>query len=190
MNLIETEKSSLYYDNYNDFNLLNDCINDISSSLLEYPKTIIYNKPATFHRCIGFFSDESMGYNYTRQIQKALPLSNNLKLLLKNINDKYSTQYNAILINKYNTGSDYIGKHSDDEKFIDNSGVFAISYGATRTFRVRNKITNKKVLDVKINSGDVLIMKGDFQKEFTHEIPIEKKIKECRYSFTFRRHLI
>ena len=33
-------------------------------------------------------------------------------------------------------------------------------------------------------------MGGDFQKEFTHEIPIEKKIKLPRYSFTLRKHLI
>jgi len=32
-------------------------------------------------------------------------------------------------------------------------------------------------------------MVGNFQKEFTHEIPIEKKVKGTRFSFTFRRHL-
>jgi len=31
-------------------------------------------------------------------------------------------------------------------------------------------------------------MGGNFQKEFTHEIPVEKKIKEVRYSLTFRKH--
>ena len=33
-------------------------------------------------------------------------------------------------------------------------------------------------------------MHGDFQKEFLHEIPIEKKKTNSRYSFTFRKHLI
>jgi len=32
-------------------------------------------------------------------------------------------------------------------------------------------------------------MSGNFQKEFTHEIPIEKRVKGERYSFTFRQHL-
>ena len=32
-------------------------------------------------------------------------------------------------------------------------------------------------------------MTGDFQNEFTHEIPIEKNIKDIRYSFTFRKHI-
>ena len=37
-------------------------------------------------------------------------------------------------------------------------------------------------------SYSMLQMGGDFQKEFTHEIPIEKKVKEPRISFTFRKH--
>ena len=32
-------------------------------------------------------------------------------------------------------------------------------------------------------------MAGEFQKEFTHEIPMEKKKKKARISFTFRKHL-
>ena len=48
----------------------------------------------------------------------------------------------------------------------------------------------KLKLDVLTNSYELLHMGGDFQKEFTHEIPIEKKVKEPRISFTFRYHKI
>jgi len=34
----------------------------------------------------------------------------------------------------------------------------------------------------------MLQMKGEFQKEFTYEIPVEKKVKTKRISFTFRKH--
>lgn len=33
-------------------------------------------------------------------------------------------------------------------------------------------------------------MGGNFQKEFTHEVPITKMHVEPRYSFTFRHHKI
>ena len=33
-------------------------------------------------------------------------------------------------------------------------------------------------------------MAGNFQKEFTHEIPIQKKVSDERISFTFRKHLV
>ena len=66
----------------------------------------------------------------------------------------------------------------------------AISYGAVRKFRIKNKITKEKVIDVPTLSNSIIHMGGEFQKEFTHEIPIEKKIKNVRYSLTFRKHII
>lgn len=190
MNLIQTEKSNLYYNNYNDLNLLNKCVDDIIDKLTEYPKSILYNRKITFNRSIGFFSNHSKGYQYSNQIQYSKPLTDNLLILLNNINNTYNCNFNAILINKYNNGNDYISKHSDDEKFLDKNGVLLISYGATRIFRIRDKKTNKIIKDINVNNGDILFMQGEFQKEFTHEIPIQKKINDIRISFTFRKHLI
>jgi alkylated DNA repair dioxygenase AlkB len=59
----------------------------------------------------------------------------------------FNTNYNGILVNKYKSGEDYISKHSDDEKNLDDSGVISISYGATRKFRIRDKKTNVIVKD-------------------------------------------
>lgn len=50
--------------------------------------------------------------------------------------------------------------------------------------------TNKIVQDIITKNNYLIQMAGNFQKEFTHEIPIEKKVKEVRYSFTFRTHLV
>ena len=67
-------------------------------------------------------------------------------------------------------------------------GVVAISYGSSRIFRIRDKKTKTIVNDFYTENNSILHMGGDFQKEFTHEIPIEKGIIEPRYSFTFRKH--
>jgi len=104
------------------------------------------------------------------------------------VNIIYHTNFNGILINKYLNGNDYISAHSDSESNCDVNGVVAISYGSTRKFRIRDKKTKTIVGDFPLNHAEMLIMGGDFQKEFTHEIPIEKKIKEPRISFTFRKH--
>jgi alkylated DNA repair dioxygenase AlkB len=106
-----------------------------------------------------------------------------------NINTKFNYSYNGILINKYTDGQDYIGKHTDDERGLDGKvGVISISYGAVRKFRICNKITGKIEIDVPTDPTKIIQMVGNFQKEFTHEIPIEKKIKDTRYSLTFRKH--
>ena len=190
-NLIYTNKSFLKLYNINileDINFLS-LIKEIENKLIKYPKIKIFNKEATQHRCIGFFSNESIGYYYSGQLAKSQPLENNLLKLLEIINNKFTADFNGILINKYKDGNDYIGKHSDDEKNLGNIGVISISYGGTRKFRIRNK-NGKRIMDINLESGSIIQMGGDFQKEFTHEIPIEKKVKSERYSFTFRKHLI
>ena len=96
---------------------------------------------------------------------------------------------NGILINRYNDGNNCIGAHSDDESNLDNIGVMSLSYGAIRNFRIRNKQTKEIIMDVPTFPDKIIHMAGDFQKEFTHEIPIQKKILGTRYSFTFRKHL-
>ena len=90
-------------------------------------------------------------------------------------------------MNEYVDGNDTIGEHSDDEKGLGESGVVGISMGATRKFRLRNKATKEKT-DIFMTDGMILQMGGNFQKEFTHEIPREAKVKEKRVSFTFRYH--
>tara|TARA_B110000261_G_C13022607_1_gene332758 strand:+ start:217 stop:813 length:597 start_codon:yes stop_codon:yes gene_type:complete len=169
---------------------LHNCVLEIQDKLLDYPKIRIYNKDAIQHRCIGFFSNESIGYYYSGQLAKSQPLSENIKKLLENINSEFNSKFNGILINKYNDGNDYIGRHSDNEKGLDDKiGVLTLSYGAVRKFRIRNKKDNKIVIDIPLEPYEIVHMGGNFQKEFTHEIPIEKKVKDCRYSFTFRKHI-
>ena len=185
---IETENSYLSGIELNINDLLEKCVEEVDELLIHNPEIYVYGKKCNQHRSIGFFSNESIGYRYSRQLAESIRLTPNTELLLNYVNSTLTSDFNGILVNKYANGEDYIGKHSDDEKGISNSGVVSISYGSVRKFRIREKTTGKIVLDVPTNSGEMLIMGGDFQKEFTHEIPIEKKIKHPRISFTFRKH--
>ena len=61
-----------------------------------------------------------------------------LRHLLATVNDRFNARYNGILVNYYASGDDYISDHRDDELGLDPSvGVLTISYGAERTFRVK-----------------------------------------------------
>jgi len=191
--IIKTEKSFLKVYKKETVGQMNleilECVNEIKNKLIKNPPIKVYGKDAIQHRSIGFFSNDSIGYKYSGQIAKSQSLTPKLTKLLEIINYKFDTEFNGILINKYENGDDYIGKHSDDEKNLDKKGVIAISYGANRKFRIRNKISNKQIIDILLKENEIIHMGGDFQKEFTHEIPIEKKVKDERYSFTFRKHL-
>jgi alkylated DNA repair dioxygenase AlkB len=168
---------------------LSQIVTEVDALLHVKPEIKLYGKILHQNRSVGFFSNESIGYKYSNQISKSIPLTPGLTKLLHEINVKYGAQFNGILINKYDGGSDYIGAHSDDESGLDPVGVVAISYGVPRIFRIRDKVTKKIVQDYQTISNGILFMKGDFQKKYTHEIPIQKKVLGIRYSFTFRRHL-
>ena len=169
--------------------LLLDCVQEIEGQLIVKPKIVMFGKEVSQQRNIGFFSDVSVGYHYSNKLAASKPLTPSLSRLMDIVNDLLHTDFNGILVNEYPDGTHYIGKHSDDERALSSAGVVSVSFGASRKFRIRDKATNNIVMDIPTNSNEILIMGGDFQKEFTHEVPVEKKITTARISFTFRKHM-
>lgn len=187
--IISTKNSKLICYTIDKDDLISECIEDVKGNLIENPPIIVFGKKCIQHRSIGFFSNTSIGYKYSNQLAASQPLTEKLQELLDFVNETVNGDFNSILVNKYPDGEHYIGKHSDDETALSkNCGVACISYGATRKFRIRDKTNGTIIRDIPTSSDKLLVMSGDFQKEFTHEIPVEKKVKECRYSFTFRKH--
>ena len=185
---METEQSFMRFQEFPDKEILEKCVKETTELLDVNPEIKIFGKICHQRRCVGFFSNDSVGYRYSNQLSRSKPMTESLQKMLEIVNTIYGTNFNGILINKYQNGNDYISAHSDSEENCDANGVVAISYGATRKFRIRDKKTKKIVNDFYLEHGSMLIMGGNFQQEFTHEIPIEKKIKEERISFTFRKH--
>lgn len=165
-------------------------------NLYEEPPIIIMGRECRQRRNVGFFSDESKGYKYSGQFMPSFPLSSApiLHELLPAVNQSLGTTFNGILVNSYVNGEKYLSHHSDDENGLDKGGrrmVAGIAYGAVRTFRIRKKEKGKAgeiVLDYPHTPRTLIIMEGEFQENYTHEIPIQKKVKEERISITFRHH--
>lgn len=124
-------------------------------------------------------------YKFSGTTSVALDLPDLFAPYLKWANSMGYGKFNAVLINWYEDGSNYIGAHGDDEKqLVKNSPVVTITLcqpseadkrGETakvqlRKFRIREAGSTDIVKDVLTANGSVLIMCGKFQKEFTHEI--------------------
>lgn len=140
--LLNTENSALIvYDIEPEILLLlENCVTEINEELDYNPEIKIFGKICHQHRSVGFYSDTSKGYNYSTSITPSKKMKPSLIDLLNYINNKFEADFNGILINKYENGEDYIGKHSDDEKGLHpNCGVIAMSFGAARKFRIRDK---------------------------------------------------
>jgi len=184
----EDGRAFLARGNFENKELIENCIIEIEPLLENNPEIRVFGKICNQQRDIGFFSNDSIGYKYSKSLMASKPLTYHIECLLKEINIQFNAEFNGILVNKYKNGQDYISAHSDDESDLDNSGVISISYGSSRILRIRDKKTKKILYNEDLESGTIIQMGGDFQKIYTHEIPKQTKIKEVRYSFTFRKH--
>lgn len=168
--------------------LIDECVAYVKPLLEQKPEVIVFGKKCKQNRNVGFFSEESIGYKYSNNLMKSQPLGDKMSELLATVNNTVDSNFNGILVNEYKHGKDYIGDHSDDETGLTQAGVVSISYGEERIFRIKEKKTKKTVHDELTTHYGILQMCGNFQKLYTHGIPIQKKIKNPRISFTFRRH--
>jgi alkylated DNA repair dioxygenase AlkB len=65
--------------------------------------------------------------------------------------------------------------------------IASLSLGATRRFRLRHR--RRKELEpvaVDLESGSLLIMEGDTQRFWKHQVPKTKRVAEPRINLTFR----
>jgi alkylated DNA repair dioxygenase AlkB len=96
------------------------------------------------------------------------------------------TTYNSCLLNLYHSGDEGMGWHSDAEKtLLDNGTIASITFGAERKFSFKHKETKQRV-DVLLENGSLLLMKGMTQKKWLHRLPPTKKVFSPRINLTFR----
>lgn len=166
---------------------LPEIVDEIEPMLDYHPEIRVFGKLCHQQRSVGLFSNEVAGYYYSQKLTASKPMTESLIELLSFVNQFFGASFNSILVNKYESGEEYISAHADDESALDHAvGVVCLSVGASRKFRIRNKLTKAIVGDVRTSVDEMMQMWGSFQSEFTHEIPKETTIKEKRVSFTFR----
>ena len=101
--------------------------------------------------------------------------------------ENYGEGWDGALVNWYNSGTQYIGKHSDDETdLVEGKPILSFSFGQARTFRIRNKRNPGDYRDMLTGHGMVIVMGGDMQKEYTHEITKTMKQVGSRVNITVR----
>ena len=112
--------------------------------LMERPPIIIAGRECRQGRDVGFFSDAVTSYPYSGQEMKAMSLSPFLLLahILTHVNSQLSTSFNGILVNRYNTGENFISPHSDAEDTLSRNQrgeltVAGLSFGATHDIQFK-----------------------------------------------------
>lgn len=135
-----------------------------------------------------FVQSYGKSYAFASKTYESAPVPEALKPFLDYANTLGYGKFNQVLVNWYMSGSDSISFHSDDEKDIEpNSAIVSLSLGSTRTFVVKSKSKLSKTIKKPLQTGTILVMGGEFQKEFVHGVPKEPKVDGPRINVTLRQ---
>lgn len=147
----------------------------------------MYDKQVLTPRLTAWYADPET-YDYT-SLRRSAPNPWTPELLL--IKDKVEAiagiKFNSVLLNYYRDGNDSVAWHSDNEKALGTHPVIAsVSFGQVRCFDIRNKQDHRQQYSIKLESGALMIMKGNLQVDWEHRIAKSRKPMKARLNLTFR----
>ncbi|WP_103866218.1 alpha-ketoglutarate-dependent dioxygenase AlkB [Aquimarina sp. I32.4] len=149
-------------------------------------EAIIFGKKILTKRKVAWYGEKPFEYTYSKTTKLALPWTAELLELKTKVEQKTGETFNSCLLNLYHNGSEGMAWHSDAEKDLKKNGAIAsLSFGAERKFAFKHKITKEKV-ELMLEHGSLLVMKGTTQTNWLHRLPQTKLIHTPRVNLTFR----
>ncbi|NER19132.1 alpha-ketoglutarate-dependent dioxygenase AlkB family protein [Spongiivirga citrea] len=144
----------------------------------------VYKQP----RLTALYGSENKPYSYsniTMHPQLFSALLNDIKV---KVEEASYESFNTVLLNLYRDGKDSNGWHADDEKELGENPVIAsLSFGEERYFNLRHKKDKTQKHKLLLNHGSLLLMKGETQHHWHHQIPKTSKQIGSRINLTFRQ---
>ena len=148
----------------------------------------LFGKTHPTPRLTAWHGDTHCVYKYSGVVNQPFPWTPSLITIKTRIESlSNGATFNCVLLNFYRDGSDKMGWHSDDEKELGpNPSIASVSFGATRRFDFKHKTEANTKFSIHLESGSLLLMQGDMQHHWLHQIPAQKRIQEPRINLTFR----
>jgi alkylated DNA repair dioxygenase AlkB len=95
--------------------------------------------------------------------------------------------FNSAGLNLYRDGHDSVAPHNDHLYEIEAGYPIAlISLGATRLMTIRSKAKPRRIFDLDLENGSLLLMSYDTQKHYDHGIPKTRSAVGARISIALR----
>ncbi|WP_144282312.1 alpha-ketoglutarate-dependent dioxygenase AlkB family protein [Chryseobacterium echinoideorum] len=152
----------------------------------ENDEAVIFGKLIYTKRKVAWFGEKEFEYTYSNRTKYAKIWTPELLELKQKCEDISGETYNSCLLNLYHDGSEGMAYHSDGEKDLKKNGAIAsLTFGAERKFSFKHKQTKERI-DISLENGSLLIMKGKTQENWLHRLPPTTKVKTPRVNLTFR----
>lgn len=138
-------------------------------------------------RLTAWYGDPNKTYKYSGIEVNSTPWTPTLLLIKNKIESVSNVQFNSVLLNLYRSGADGVSWHSDDEPELGvNPVIGSVSLGEPRSFQLKHKTNNDLKQKIILEHGSYLLMQGETQHHWVHQIPKSKKNMNERINLTFR----
>lgn len=149
-------------------------------------EAVIFGKKIITKRKVAWYGEEPFEYTYSNTTKYALPWTKELLELKILVEKNTGETFNSCLLNLYHDGNEGMAWHSDGETDLKKDGAIgSLSFGAERKFAFKHKESKEKV-EIVLEHGSLLVMKGTTQTNWLHRLPPTKKIFKPRVNLTFR----
>jgi alkylated DNA repair dioxygenase AlkB len=134
-----------------------------------------------------WMGDPGASYRYSGVRFEPEPWHPALRDLRPALEAAVGAPFNSVLLNRYRSGGDSMGWHSDDEPELGLEPTIAsLSLGVERRFLLRLRAEPTIKAEFRLAHGDVLTMRGDCQQVAQHALPKMAGVKGERINLTFR----
>ncbi|WP_417527529.1 alpha-ketoglutarate-dependent dioxygenase AlkB family protein [Marinomonas shanghaiensis] len=153
----------------------------------ERESLLMFGRSIQVPRQVAFVANAGVCYRYSGKDHLGTGWPEWLLPIKEEAESLAQQSFNAVLLNWYQNGEEYMGWHADDEKSLGPAPVVAmLSLGAQRPFLFRLKANHHIKHSVELEDKSWLVMSASTQVLWQHSLPIRKRIKEERISLTFR----
>lgn len=148
----------------------------------------IFGKLVMQPRLTALYGDPERPYGYSGISMIPSLWTDELCEMKNKLQEFLGIEFTHVLCNYYRDGKDSMGWHRDNEAVLGkNPSIASITFGATRVFQIRHYQTKAHKIDVPLTHGSLLIMSGESQHHWEHQIPKTKKLLGPRINLTFRK---
>lgn len=138
-------------------------------------------------RLTALFGNEGKPYSYSNIVMQPHPWNPLLMFIKNEIEEVCPENFTTVLLNLYRDGKDSNGWHADNERELGRNPVIAsVSFGSERSFHLQHNTIVDGKLKITLGNGSLLLMKGETQHFWKHQIPKTAKPIGPRINLTFR----
>ena len=147
----------------------------------------VFGKTHSQPRLTALFGNEGKPYSYSNIVMQPHRWNPLLMFIKNEVEEKCNENFTTVLLNLYRDGKDSNGWHADNEKELGLNPVIAsVSFGAERSFHLQHNSIPEAKLKITLGNGSLLLMKGETQHFWKHQIPKTSREVSPRINLTFR----